>query len=822
MKWTNPVSLASAMAGVLLLWTACDTTVDCEDGYEPVGDECVDIDECLTDNGGCGDALYWDCLNNEGAEPTCEDVDECLTDNGGCGDPEVFICTNVEGGPPLCSYDPAKDYQTLTEGVEFIDSEDSWPGSMVVHGDTAFPVILDEGHLSVVAAARVESGRAVVLGHETHLGGALSNSGDTDQLMLNAVGWSSATEAPVVGVESGLTQLSSFLSDNGHTVQTATPADLDSVDVFFTTTYTEHDEEDFEQIRSFLRNGGGLIAAGHAWYWAYSNEVVAVNYPGNKMLAEAGITISTGFTDGGTDQVGDEHPSDLFHASKALDLILEHLSEEAPLDFEDQVYAADTVALAIDTLPLDFEYFDRAQVISETEPVIPSPSSPVTPATMPIESLVVHLDAKFALELPVDELFAHPAADDFPGVVPEDAETVTVTMDLDGSYEGRDSRYGYSGAGAAVWRSTGLYAPPGEVLTVTISEAATGHGLDALIGCHTDTLWSTESWERSPQITRAYDLDSAETSIASMFGGLIYIRVPGETDAGTVPVTIDGAIHAPFYDHGTTTLDEWQNTQRDHPAPWAELHTDRFVITVPSDEVRTLDDPQSLMAFWDQVLDADAVLAAIDTDRVRAERIVTDRQISAGWMHSGYPIMAQLASAPDIVEFAHLQANGDWGVFHELGHNHQWMDWLLPGTTEASVNLWSVYVYEEVLGISRDDAHSALAPNDRQARIEDYLDGGADFWNDWNVWTALETYLQLQEVFGWGLYQDLFAEYLEIPAAQSPSDDQERIDEWVLRSSLAAGADLGPFYLAWGFPVSQGVLDEIALLPPWNDDPMTP
>lgn len=31
------------------------------------------------------------------------------------------------------------------------------------------------------------------------------------------------------------------------------------------------------------------------------------------------------------------------------------------------------------------------------------------------------------------------------------------------------------------------------------------------------------------------------------------------------------------------------------------------------------------------------------------------------------------------------------GPFHELRHNHQWSDWVLPGTTEATVHLFSVY-----------------------------------------------------------------------------------------------------------------------------------
>ena len=60
----------------------------------------ADIDECATDNGGCGDATYYSCTNNAGAVPTCVDIDECATDNGGCGD---ATCVNNEGTAPTCS-----------------------------------------------------------------------------------------------------------------------------------------------------------------------------------------------------------------------------------------------------------------------------------------------------------------------------------------------------------------------------------------------------------------------------------------------------------------------------------------------------------------------------------------------------------------------------------------------------------------------------------------------------------------------------------------------------------------------------------------------
>ena len=188
-------------------------------------------------------------------------------------------------------------------------------------------------------------------------------------------------------------------------------------------------------------------------------------------------------------------------------------------------------------------------------------------------------------------------------------------------------------------------------------------------------------------------------------------------------------------------------------------------------------------------------------------------------MHSGYPLMGYDYTGP-MTDLSYLSTEGDWGAFHELGHNHQYMTAVLPGNTEATCNLWSVYVMEQVVGRSRDEAHSALSPASREDTIQAYIDGGRDFWGDWSVWTALETWLQLQEAFGWDLFIELNATYLAMPAAERPTTDQARIDRMVVESSFAAGYDLTDFYDAWGFPISDDSRAAVSGLPMWTDHPM--
>jgi len=88
--------------------------VVCAAGAACTGGLCADINECLTDNGGCGANAT--CTNTLGGRTcacspgytgngfTCTDVNECLTNNGGCvGD---ATCTNTPGGR-TCACSPS-------------------------------------------------------------------------------------------------------------------------------------------------------------------------------------------------------------------------------------------------------------------------------------------------------------------------------------------------------------------------------------------------------------------------------------------------------------------------------------------------------------------------------------------------------------------------------------------------------------------------------------------------------------------------------------------------------------------------------------------
>lgn len=404
------------------------------------------------------------------------------------------------------------------------------------------------------------------------------------------------------------------------------------------------------------------------------------------------------------------------------------------------------------------------------------------------------------MSLPADKVTAHAAGADFPGVPPADASRETRSVSIDLSTAGM--------------HSTGLYAAPGEKITVTIPDASIAEKLDVKIGCHQDQLWRvTTPWKRVPQITRQFPINAATVTAANAFGGLIYIVVKQPHADTKLDVKIANAVAAPWYVLDKTDLKEWRDKIRAEPAAFAELQSKHMVLSLQSSVVRALENPDELMRFWDKLVEAEDELAG-KPSRPGPMRIVFDRQISAGYMHSGYPIMCPLNEAKNAASLDAMK-KGTWGFYHEMGHNHQSGDWTFGGTVEVTCNLFSLYCLEKVCGLPRD-GHPSIKPKPREQKMKNYFKDGGHF-EDWKLdpFLALYMYMQMVDEFGWDPFKKVFAEYRDLPQGKHPKTDDEKHDQWLVRMSRATGKNLGPFFDAWKLPTSEAARKSVADLPEW-------
>ncbi|MGC9318511.1 MAG: M60 family metallopeptidase [Armatimonadota bacterium] len=708
------------------------------------------------------------------------------------------------------------DVGAICEGVSTIDAP-GLPGPVAAFGLDAFAVVTGDADgvpLPIVAATRLGGGRAVALGKDSFLDPAALEMGQTGRLLVNAIRWAAGSDDPTVGVFRHENLLEP-LRERGLTAVQTDLRDLLGLDVVVLTP-DQAPAELIDELAGFVADGGGLVAGFLGWGWLQLNpgKTLAEDSLTNRLLAPMGIVWLDGSLARTCDEgyaVG-EPPSPLTNASSALDAVLAYEAGERELGEEQRAAAGALLSRTLDALPPNDELLRPriAEAVADRRGrIVPTAEDPVVAAEV-LDRLALTWDVEEAMRRPADAVTAHPAAAAYPGAVPDHAPRVSRSFAVDTGVHG--------------WCSTGLYAAPGDVIRVELPDEVADGSLGVRIGSSTDHLWHKNSWKRAPEVSRAWPLDSSEVKAASAFGGLIYITVPRGCSHGTAPVTVHNVVEAPFFVLGATDLGQWRSELRKLPAPRAELATSKVILTVPSDVVRDLEDPRQLMMLWDRIMDLYADLAAYPSHRrERPLRYCADVQISAGWMHAGYPIMIPLQTAARLVDARHLAAEGDWGFWHEMGHMHQAPEWTFGGTGEVTVNLFTLYIFDRVCGKDPGSSHQNLSGERMSEKMREYFAQGAPFerWKR-DPFLALKMYVQLQQAFGWEAFREVFAEYRDLPDDERPRSDDEKRDQWLVRFSRHVGRDLGPFFEAWGVPTSEQARASIADLPAWLPDDFPP
>jgi hypothetical protein len=426
--------------------------------------------------------------------------------------------------------------------------------------------------------------------------------------------------------------------------------------------------------------------------------------------------------------------------------------------------------------------------------------------------------ARWYHSLPASETPAHPASRTFPGAVPDTAERIHATARIDPNQPR--------------WQSTGLYAAPGEIVIVKVPENIITRGWKIRVGCHSDVLWRLEKWRRFPVISRVFDLKTAEVAVANAFGGLIYIEIPrdkarggfhvptfggygwlGETPSTEplVELTITGAVRAPMFVLGRDDPDKWSETVAATGAPWGEIAGKHLIMSLPRAELEKIKNPAALAGFWDRALDSCWEFAGWPGQRLVPERFVFDMQISAGFMHSGYPIMAHVPSAKDATDLDKLQREGSWGLFHELGHNHQGRAYTFNSFVEVTVNLHTLYLMKTLCGLEPRAARDVL--NDLDKILQQRLEG-----KKIGPFEDLAMFIPLIETFGFESLTRAFQKYLgaeSIQGLMGREPDPARMDAFVRRYSQAVGKNLCSYFDLFGIKSGGETRALLAHLDPW-------
>ena len=407
-------------------------------------------------------------------------------------------------------------------------------------------------------------------------------------------------------------------------------------------------------------------------------------------------------------------------------------------------------------------------------------------------------DAKLA------SLKACPAAKDFPGVPENGAQTVRRTVEIDSNIGG--------------WHSTGLYAPPGAEISCSLSGAPKDGSISVRIGCHTDSLHKLDEWKRVPEITMQVPAGRGRVKMVNPMGGLVYVNVGQRPRRGKVfKVQISGAVPSPLFVMGKTTPEQWAEQLENTKAPWGEIRMPRLIVTMPVEQLKQCPDVQKTAEFLQKNMALQDWIMGWDTkpDRLHHPmRFVVDRQISAGAGHSGYPAMATKDWTNSIATGSIIHS-GSWGLWHELGHNHQSPPFTMEGQTEVSVNIFSMVC--EVMGTGKDFEScwgDGMGPYGMSAEMKKYF-SGTQTYNEAPNKVQLFFWVELMYYLGFDAFRQVALQFHDKPYDNGELSDEKKW-EWVMNAfSKVTGKNMGPFFKIWRTPVSERAAGRMKDLPAW-------
>ncbi len=370
--------------------------------------------------------------------------------------------------------------------------------------------------------------------------------------------------------------------------------------------------------------------------------------------------------------------------------------------------------------------------------------------------------------------------------------------------------------------STGYYAAPGELVKIEVPAGI--EGLTVQVGGHTDNLAGKSPLLRDPVVYMRQQLYAGANYVRNLYGGTIYIRA-GRAYPNPVEFTITNACVSPDFILGQTVDADWVNKVKASQVPWLELRSKRVIFLVPRDKIiatfsssEPYTNPTVALGKWNDVFDldynawmglSDNAVDSRDRSPQGPWRGVLDIQLTNGYGHNGFPFVG-LNDSEWFKSFTSLKSistsSGQWGSYHEFGHNcQQGRVWSWSTLGETTNNLFSFKVANRI-GANYNILHPAVSSGFPQAITYASGTGVKNFDTDGAMndpFKRMTPFVQIFEKYGYGAMTYLYTEARH--AARLNSSDITMHNFVYEKLSDYAQTDLAPFFDAWGINYSDAV-----------------
>lgn len=422
----------------------------------------------------------------------------------------------------------------------------------------------------------------------------------------------------------------------------------------------------------------------------------------------------------------------------------------------------------------------------------------------------------------------------FPGPVdPTAARLDAQAIPINGTYladPGYNMKVREENYGGFARRGTGLYAPPGELITVEVPDALVNIGATVIIGTHNmDLSNKLHGIQRFPRVMKEFDIVQNEMKTINPVGGVIYIGIPEGTDLGSIDVMISGAVKFAYYESSSTRqtdIAEFYQLRDAEVTRWCEAVTDNAMFTAEL-TFFSRNDVKETVEMYDKMWEAYQNAFGRPFPLHKAEHFTHDKNSIWNTLAGGYPMNLVWNQAPfsgpswvnvhfnmmNVLDGNNYQGDHKVTYWHEMSH-HTALPTIINPVNEHEVIVGLAYVitFNEGFGLPLDSAMK-YSERRRVTRDEAIIDWVVmdNFMNNEEMVQSQRQYQQrgwskyvdVAALFGWeglGSINQVFYDQWTAMGGQLNDPDLNLIkdSEWHLASNQALNQNMAPLNHFWG------------------------
>jgi len=366
----------------------------------------------------------------------------------------------------------------------------------------------------------------------------------------------------------------------------------------------------------------------------------------------------------------------------------------------------------------------------------------------------------------------------------------------------------------------GLYLPPDQSIQVFVTNIQGDSQPRLLVG--------TYSRYKQGDVPTVYELTAGNNTISDSAGGLLYLQFVSEgLPSGEAEVSVHGGQAIPSYVLGESTHDGWLEELATMTYENVQFISDRTMVVVSkATALKYKDhDQDAMLTTLDKVFDVQDYISGIDGSaelhKQNVHKILitelTEKDLDFGLAAEEHRILVPTKALKNIMDPAHA-SSAAWGLWHEMGHHHQALNWDWNEVDEVTVNIYSLACLYEF-----DGTITWLKGNQVWDTVADYLSSPIDVRNFNSDKTIggkgrLAMFRQLWLAFGDEFYIKLHQLAREDNAKPDPRvkardlDASKQMANFMVLASQASGYELTNFFREWGFVLPQESYDAIVAL----------